>query len=357
MSTGIGERRYPCRRCGGPLTWSPARRTLACQACGAALPPDAPGTSPAAVIDHPLDVCLHAEAYPAQHGDDNDMRCTSCRGIARFARGVAATNCPYCGSPDIVACDAPHDRQGPENIVPFLVDAAEARNAVARWIHRAWLAPAKVARMARSGILRPMYLPFWMFDAHAMGHWDTGGGIRGISEIDFEDLPVCSVAEVDPALLECLEPFPAKSLRRYDSRYVAGFMALRSERTLVEATTLAHARVERVIAAAARRNRAAKDRDKLRVSKVEYTRETCKETLLPVWLMDYEYLGRPFRIAVNGATGVAAGDTPKSVVKVALLALAACWLIALIADHATALALPARIAQALWWTLRRPFDG
>ena len=122
MSTGIGERRYPCRRCGGPLTWSPARRTLACQACGAALPPDAPGTSPAAVSDHPLDVCLHAEAYPAQHGDDNDMRCTSCRGIARFARGVAATNCPYCGSPDIVACDAPHDRQGPENIVPFLVE-------------------------------------------------------------------------------------------------------------------------------------------------------------------------------------------------------------------------------------------
>jgi hypothetical protein len=43
--------------------------------------------------------------------------------------------------------------------------------------------------------------------------------------------------------------------------------------------------------------------------------------LLPIWVGNYHYRGRAFRVLVNGQTGKTAGDKPIDTVKVALLAL------------------------------------
>ena len=97
--------------------------------------------------------------------------------------------------------------------MPFLIAAQDARAAAARWIRSAWFAPSKLARLARSDAVKGVYLPFWTFDAHAVAHWDTPGGTRGIIEMDFDDLLVCGDRQADPQLMERLEPYPAKALR------------------------------------------------------------------------------------------------------------------------------------------------
>jgi hypothetical protein len=52
--------------------------------------------------------------------------------------------------------------------------------------------------------------------------------------------------------------------------------------------------------------------------------------LLPVWIMAYEYGGRPYRFLVNGQTGQADGTAPVSPWKIAALVLLAAALVALL---------------------------
>lgn len=356
MDEAIAARRFPCPNCGGELRWDPAHQSLACAACGTPQPLDPAPVEQATFIEHGLADSLQRARNGQPAPGRVAVQCGSCQAVSYFDRGTAADRCPFCGSTAIVPYAALGDRFRPESVVPFLVPEADARARAVQWIRSAWMAPRKLARLARTDVVKGVYLPFWTFDAHAVGHWE-GPGNRGIIEMDFDDLLVCADRAADAALLPALEPWPAKALRPYDPRFVAGWTVVRDQLGLDEATMQAHARMDRELLAAARHNQPAKQRDKMRLLGAEYARETCKQTLLPIWLLDYTYLGRPYRIAINGASGNAAGKAPTSLLKVALVVVAALWLYIFFQDPGTALEIPVWIVKGLWWLIARPFSG
>jgi hypothetical protein len=66
----------------------------------------------------------------------------------------------------------------------------------------------------------------------------------------------------------------------------------------------------------------------------DYSRQTFKHILVPVWLLTYNYGARAFQVVINGFTGAIAGKYPKSWVKIlfaVLGGLIAAGIIALIA--------------------------
>jgi hypothetical protein len=68
----------------------------------------------------------------------------------------------------------------------------------------------------------------------------------------------------------------------------------------------------------------------------DYSRETFKHILAPVWFLSYTYGARVFQCAMNGVTGAIRGEYPKSPWKVALLAMAALiilWLVLSYGPH------------------------
>jgi hypothetical protein len=48
----------------------------------------------------------------------------------------------------------------------------------------------------------------------------------------------------------------------------------------------------------------------------DYSRQTFKHILVPVWLLTYNYGPRTFQVVINGFTGAIAGKYPKSWVKI-----------------------------------------
>ena len=50
----------------------------------------------------------------------------------------------------------------------------------------------------------------------------------------------------------------------------------------------------------------------------DYSAQTFKHVLLPIWLLNYQYSGTTYRIVANGVTGAIAGKYPKSWIKVGL---------------------------------------
>jgi hypothetical protein len=54
----------------------------------------------------------------------------------------------------------------------------------------------------------------------------------------------------------------------------------------------------------------------------DYSGQTFKHVLVPIWLLTYNYGARNFQVVVNGYTGTIAGQYPKSWVKIGLAVLA-----------------------------------
>ncbi|HEY3178652.1 MAG TPA: hypothetical protein VGL25_07215 [Casimicrobiaceae bacterium] len=249
--------------------------------------------------------------------------------------------------------EVPSDTFQPDGIIPFAIAEVDARDRAVRRIRRTWLPPFGLERHARTNSVKGVYLPFWAFDAHAIGYWAGGGVTRGIIEMDFGNLLVCADRGIDSNAIPTLESPPAKAIRAYDARVVDGWPVASAQRGLDEATLLAHTRMEHELAATTKRSRPPKERDKVLLSRVEYARENCKRLLLPIWLLDYRYLGRSYRIVIDGSSGVVTGEVPTSTAKVALAMIAILWIILFLGDAETALSIPVRMAEGVRWLVRR----
>ena len=55
----------------------------------------------------------------------------------------------------------------------------------------------------------------------------------------------------------------------------------------------------------------------------DYSGQTFKHILVPIWLLTYNYGPRNFQVVINGYTGAIAGKYPKSWVKITLAVLGA----------------------------------
>ena len=68
----------------------------------------------------------------------------------------------------------------------------------------------------------------------------------------------------------------------------------------------------------------------------DFSAQTFKHLLLPVWLVSFDYSARSFQVLVNGVTGQIAGKYPKSAVKIfffVLFILSVIGIIAMIASN------------------------
>jgi hypothetical protein len=57
------------------------------------------------------------------------------------------------------------------------------------------------------------------------------------------------------------------------------------------------------------------------VVRADWSGQTFKHMLAPVWLLSYDYGRRSFQCVINGVTGTVAGEYPKSPWKIALIVL------------------------------------
>jgi len=62
----------------------------------------------------------------------------------------------------------------------------------------------------------------------------------------------------------------------------------------------------------------------------DYSAQTFKHVLLPIWLLSYQYGGTTYRIVANGFNGALAGKYPKSWIKIGFLVFAILILVLII---------------------------
>jgi hypothetical protein len=129
-------------------------------------------------------------------------------------------------------------------------------------------------------------------------------------------------------LLRRLPAFDLAKLLVFKPEYLAAWPAALYDIALADASLRAHekmvkdARQQLLFKAAP--GRAIRG---LEVSPGSFSGELYKLVVLPLWVGAYAYLGKTYRVLVNGQTGAVLGEKPLDWVKVALVAISALILI------------------------------
>ena len=233
----------------------------------------------------------------------------------------------------------------PESVLPFVVAETKVRDDLRRWYGSRWFAPNRLKVAALTDQVHGLYIPYWTFDAQVAARWTAEAGYyyyeterrgkttqqvrkvrweRASGALDhfFDDELVPATQGVPGGLLAKVEPFATQSLVPYDAGYVSGWVVEQYQIDLVAAAQSARARMDAAIRQLCSAQVPGDTQRNLQVE-ADYSQQTFKHVLVPLWIVAYNYGSRTFQVLVNGQTGRIAGQHPYSWVKVAFAILAA----------------------------------
>lgn len=151
---------------------------------------------------------------------------------------------------------------------------------------------------------------------------DRRGRIRSLEHFFDDELVPASIG-VPGELLRKIEPFPTTSdLKPYDPGFLSGWVVEQYQIDLVAAAQHSREIMEAKTRGLCEQQVPGDTHRNLSVDG-DFTGQTFKHVLVPVWIVAYNYGAQVFQVIVNGYTGVMAGRYPLSWIKVTLAILAA----------------------------------
>jgi predicted RNA-binding Zn-ribbon protein involved in translation (DUF1610 family) len=314
--------RFVCPSCGGKMAYQAERGGLFCQFCGHSEAQN--GTSPVTEQDWVAAIYTdkgHKWELPTQR----TLSCQGCGATVALLPAQVSAECPFCGTPLIVATEEQQELIQPGGVAPFAFDAAAALAHARRFIEEERFRPDDLDELATLIPPRPVYLPFWTFDVSGQITWS--GFIpeveyksvhmvptQGVLGAIYEEVMVPGTKSVPDALLAGLK-YDTSALVPYSPELLADWPAEIYSVSLADAAVIAHS-----IAYEKSRLQGQREIDAgfagtvqgVTVDHTDLAIISYKLVLLPVWLTGYTYEGRQFPLVVNGQNGQAHGEVPRN---------------------------------------------
>ncbi|GAB4499143.1 MAG: hypothetical protein OHK003_13880 [Anaerolineales bacterium] len=310
--------RFMCPKCGGRMAFSPDGSSLVCDFCSRHSVLGA-GSG----MENEKDFIV-AMATMKGHGkplQEKVFHCNGCGAEFILPPQQISANCAYCDSPHVVRFEDTEGLIEPNTILPFALDQKQATRLLINWVEGSNIKPEKKVDLPRG-----IYLPMWTFD--------IGGEIDYTAEIVEDDdnpftkrrekkvtrindkypvmvndLALPASRKLSAVFLKLIPTFDLSSLKEYDPRYLASWVAEVYDVPMAEASLDARSQAF---------NRVKKQMPHLlgginivRTSSADMLVESFKLALLPVWMTELPFGGREHLVLINGQSGVVASDLPE----------------------------------------------
>ena len=328
-------RTVQCPNCNGRIDFDPRKQTIVCSSCGAELRAEdfdllsggeggADAQGAAEAPGHGRHAVTGEDFFEQVewHGDTSDpisrmtrRSCRSCAAELVMDESAVATECPYCGNA-LVAPDETNGLEYPHDVIPFSVSKEDAQKAMAEHLRERPYLPTDFSEKVTLEHVRSVYVPYYRYDVRVTGDWvyaecETYGNKpqlrlhRKCGEASFSDIPVDGSSKFPDSYMEAISSFPFEEAKPPSAGYLAGHLA-----ELPDETSTHH--FDRVSVLAERgfnllMNGKVVTQKRSSVDVFDARNQTSETrhvlTLVPVWVMHYEYDGRPLLVCANGATG------------------------------------------------------
>lgn len=273
--------------------------------------------------------------------------CSNCGATTSFDPSKRTLRCPFCGTEMAVRASgaAIPTITAPQYVLPFKIDKDASATTIREWLGDSFFAPRDLK--SRSAIERGQgtYVPFWRFDAETSSDWEgevsrqetrrvsrSFTNSDGKSEQRMVDEPyttwhprsgqhdgkhrtyVCASTGLTQAEADQLMPFPEEAMMTYSADLLVGFGSEEPGTDEDGAWEVGEARIREMA-----REECSREVERLSRVDTQIRERESAVAHLPVWLYNYAYDGKQFRVLVNGYTGEIVGDRPVSSGRIALV--------------------------------------
>ncbi|MBE5955100.1 MAG: hypothetical protein E7253_01465 [Lachnospiraceae bacterium] len=332
-----------CPSCGGTMDYNPAMNNMTCPYCG---------YEEAIQVTNESFVAEELDFNQAENDEACDwgtatrtVICKACGAETVYDFNHIASECPYCGSNQIMEQETQVNVMAPGGVVPFQLDAKAAAGRFKSWIKGQFFCPKQAKESAKPKSFTGMYLPFWTFDSQTSSSYTGQYGITrhrrtrdgktvaetqwhhtsGHYSLFLDDVLVCGSTRQNEQMLRQIEPFDTGKVVEYKPEYLAGFTAERYTIKVKAAWETAKDKIASIL----KRNIESKIEREHGTSQTRFVQVntthrnvTYKYILLPVWISSFKYNGKVYHFMINGQTGKVSGQAPISWLKVLLTAAA-----------------------------------
>ena len=367
---------YQCPGCKADMAFNPNAGQLKCPYCGnTEAMPEVTSTRLQAVLqEHDLAAFIHTnQTQIAQLATTaQEVNCPGCQAIITFEPPDVAGKCPFCATSIVTQTSHPADPTlAPSALVPFEIGRKVALKNLRVWLAFRWdwkdlkalFLPGQLKGLAQNQALTGVYLPFWTYDAQTESRYRGERGehyyetetytttnsdgkretktrevqhtrwysASGRVSRFFDDVLVPATKAISNKKLRRLWPkLLVSKLKPYSAQYLAGFKAQRYEISVKEGFAQAKSIMAEQIQKDVRTDIGGNEQRIHSVS-TDYSRQTFKHVLLPLWMATYRYGGKTYQVMINAQTGKVMGERPVAVWKVVLaVAIAAIFIVTII---------------------------
>ncbi len=324
---------FKCPCCGANLTYNAKEGEMTCEYCDSHFTMEEVKAAQEAEQEfaQASDMNWNATEPPLVHGWSGNMdgyRCPSCNAEMVIHENAAATECPYCGNPTIVA-QSFSGIYRPDLVIPFKVDKNEASNMMKTFVKGKKLLPSSFLEQNRIEKITGLYVPFWLYSCHARGsvafegikkkHWsdqrynyereDYYHVVRR-GEMDFKRIPADASSQMDDAMMDSIEPFDYSKAVPYDAAYFSGYLANRYDMKAKDTEERANERVRNTFYDTMKEAVQNYDTVKDKADNIQLSQAKAEYAMLPVWMLSTRYEDKVYSFGINGQTGKMVGDLP-----------------------------------------------
>lgn len=325
---------FECPSCGGDLSFDADSQMMKCPYCDAEFDVQAMKKmeEAGAARDDSMDweILSHCDWLEGEKEQLTGYFCNSCGGSIVTETTTAATGCPYCGSPVVMSGNLSGALR-PDCVIPFQLNKQAALEALKKHLRGKPLLPKAFKKENHIQEVKGVYVPFWLFDAHAEGQsqyratrvrtWASSRYIytetRHFSvfragEMDFAAVPVDGSTKMADDMMESLEPYDVSKAVDFQTAYLAGFYADKYDVDAETSVPRANQRIRNTTADTLYSTVIGYSSVRTVSSNVQLSDNKARYALFPVWLLHTKYKGEDYHFAMNGQTGKLVGNLPVS---------------------------------------------
>lgn len=321
----MAEKSYKCPNCGAGLEFKPAHQKFRCDYCLSEY-------SEKEILDKDKDHIETNEVDKSLVEQDHlaSYNCNSCGATVVTDDTTTSTFCYYCHNP-VILSDRLIGSFQPNKMIPFTVDKDQAQKTFLNWVSKNRFVSSDFYSSSQLEKITGVYLPYWWADSkidvdyegekNTSKVWTNGdteytetNKYRVIrqGQIEISNIEEVAFSKIEKDLLDGIAPYNQKKVRDFSMPYLSGFFAEQYDISKEEVTHKIDNQIKKIsnilISNTILDNnqmKVLKDQNNIVSKKMSYT-------LLPAWILTYQYEGKTFVFAVNGQTGKSFGELPIS---------------------------------------------
>jgi DNA-directed RNA polymerase subunit RPC12/RpoP len=323
---------YHCPNCGAPIYYKSEPAKFICDYCGSDFTVEEMDAYARKLEQRRSRKEERTEAIQQNRQDQanetvHSYHCQNCGAQVVTTETTSSTFCFYCHSPVVIESRLQGDFR-PDQIMPFDISEEQAKKDFIAWAKSKKYLPDDFLSEAHLDKMTGMYIPYWYGDAEVNVHFEGNSSAsqswqqnnyrytRTVDKhhvrqghLSITDLSLQAFSKIDPNLLNGIEPFDSDAFIDFSIPLLQGYFAEQYTMPRDQAMQQMDREVDGASRALLRQSIEAAN---VQVDYEDYSGEKSdlRFSLLPVWVLTYNYKGKIYVYAMNGQSGRTFGEVP-----------------------------------------------